>query len=367
MINDLNIHSFSAPPRGIVKINNQFTKFKTLTVNTQNYYIADTVSLEIPLYENEPFDFDFWASVENIEIEIYTGFPADPVNFTINDLDRIFVGIIDNIDVDPVQGLVHISGRDLSALLIDEKATSSLLNKKTSEIATLLAQKHDLTPIVTETNTRAGSLFNDSSTFVVNQYSEWDLLSFFAQQDEFFVFVEGKDLHYEPLSTENQEPYGIKINDITIDGGTLKGSVVDIKLSRGLTLARDVIVKIKSFDSYYLTAVTATARSVHKSGSSKFKTQTYSYDIPNLSVDQANKRAKAILRNITQHEIILSARLPADNLLNKQSVVKLVESQTKFDQVYFIQSIQRVLDFEGTYEMFVIAKNHDTNTDVTIS
>ncbi len=72
------------------------------------------------------------------------------------------VGNIDSWDFDPAHFEIIASGRDLSGLLIDAKsAGESFKNYTSSQIASLLATRHGLTPVVTATSRAVWRVLSD--------------------------------------------------------------------------------------------------------------------------------------------------------------------------------------------------------------
>ena len=96
------------------------------------------------------------------------------------------------------------------------------------------------------------------------------------------------------------------------------------------------------------------------------KAQTYSYSVPNLSRDQAQKLAQATAEDITRHERILTASLPGDNLLTTRCMIDLIGTGTAWDQKYYPDTVTRRLSFEEGYRMEVRAKNHSTQSTVAL-
>jgi phage protein D len=114
-------------------------------------------------------------------------------------------GRIDSLSADAIAGLVTIEGRDLSAGLIETRTRESFANQTASDIASLLASRHQLAAQVTPTSTPIGRYYGANHDRVtLDRYSrastEWDLLVWLAQQEAFDVFCVR---HYAVLSTGN--------------------------------------------------------------------------------------------------------------------------------------------------------------------
>ncbi len=152
-----------------------------------------------------------------------------------------------------MQGVIRAEGRDLTAALIEARTQETFANRTASEIAQLFAGRHNLAAEVTETRTPVGRYYQDEhDRITLDQFSrattEWDLLVFLAQQEGFDVFVSGTTLYFQP-------PAGADVA-LTLSPDT----VLDLRLERSLTLARDIEVTVKSWNSRQQSAFTQTAR-----------------------------------------------------------------------------------------------------------
>ena len=103
--------------------------------------------------------------------------------------------------------------------------------------------------------------------------------------------------------------------------GGVASNALDIKLSRSQTLARDVIVKVQSWNQQQQKSFTVTyhVSQAFKSQRTGGQSQTYSYVVPNLNRDQALQLAKSKAEEITRHERVLTASLPGDGLLTTRA------------------------------------------------
>jgi hypothetical protein len=126
-------------------------------------------------------------------------------------------------------------------------------------------------------------------------------------------------------------------------------------MERKLTLAGDIEVTVKSWNSRQSNVYTQTARggSASKSGA----TQSYVLVRPNLLPEQALKLAQNWLATLVQHERVITALMPGELTLNPRSIVGLEGTGTTFDQAYRVDTIERRLRFDGGFVQYVCAKN----------
>ena len=267
-------------------------------------------------------------------------------------------GAVDQVDIDFLAGAARISGRDLTAALIESRTQETFANQTSSEIAQTLAQRHNLTAQVTKTTTPVGRYYqNEHDRITLDQFSrattEWDLLVFLARQEGFDIFVRGTTLFFQP-------PSSLPETAILLEPSAL----LDLRLERALTLARDIEVTVKSWNSRQQSAFAQTARA-HGGKSKGGSPQRYVYVRPNLTPDQALKLSQQLLAEITRHERVISATMPGELTITPRSLLTLQGTGTEFDQTYHVDEIERHLRFEGGFTQRIRAKNLDPHSQAT--
>lgn len=381
MLNNPSQQSGARAPRGIVRVTylqngQQVTQampgWVDWEVNNNDFRAADTFRVSFSLTRlPAQFNGAWWAAQQQLWVEILAGFPADPENYDASQFTSWIYGKVDELNTDPVSRMIELHGRDLTADMIDTKTTQKWQNKTSSEIAALIAAAHGLgttdqsgNSTVTKTTTKVGKFYQIEHAKLLRQQTEWDLLCWLAQEEGFVVFVRGKNLYFQPKPDPVSAPqYVLQWVAPDQPGGVPVGNVKHLAFSRNLTLARDVVVTVKSWNMKNKKGFTKTARAVHVAGSPGTP-QTYSYTIPNLTPEKALKRAQALLAEITAHEVRLSASLPGDNLLDVTCVLPV--TGTDYDQTYYPDSITREMSAEEGYTMRVSAKNSNPNSMVTL-
>lgn len=317
------------------------------------------------------------AETGAIMIEVFAGFPSNPDGYTAFDLESLILGQVDNIEIDWLTRMYTLTGRDLTAKFIDNKTTKKYPNLTASEIVTMLAHEQGLTAQVTPTTTLSGVFYANNHTTLTAEQPEWDLITFLAQQENFVAYVKDTTLYFEPAPKETDTPYLIQFNYPGVNSAYdyTSASVISLNTSRSLTLARDIIVKVRSWNSSQKKAFTVTVHATpNKRNALAAKAQpigdaqVFTQTIPGLTREQALQKAQQLLREYSQHERTITAVLAGDNILKKVGVVKLRGTNTDYDQVYFTASVNRVLspNAEDGYTMTVNAKNHSPNSQVVI-
>ena len=324
-------------------------------VLSNNYYSADRFRASVALGADPWAGASFWASEPHIMVDVQ--FSLDGGASFVS----LIQGTVDSISIDPVLGLVHLDGRDLTAALIETRTQETFANRTSSEITSLLAQRHNLTPRVTATTTPVGRYYqSEHDRTTLDQFShattEWDLLVFLARQEGFDVFVQGQTLYFQPTTQTVDLAVSLQPRD-----------AIALKLERSLTLARDIEVEVKSWNSRQNNAFVQTVRaSGCGTGGSGGSPQRYVFIQPNLTPDDALKLAQRKLAELTRHERTIRMSLPGELSLSPRSMIALEGTGTEFDQVYYVDVIERRLRQDGLSE-YILARNTSPRTETTTS
>ena len=345
----LRILANGAPLEGVIRAE----------VFANNHYAADRFSASIALGADPWVNAAAWAAEPDILLDVQFSLDAGA------SFKNLITGAVDSVSIDPVIGEVRLDGRDLTAPLIETRTQETFANRTASEIAILLAERHNLTPVVTNTTAPVGRYYeNQHDRITLGLFSrattEWDLIIFLAQQEGFDVFVTGTELHFQPADPTPDVNLMIHASDL-----------IDLHLERSLTLARDMEVTVKSWNSRNQKAFTQTARAARRSGgaqegvSRSGPPQRYVFVRPNLTQQDALKLAQQKLAELTRHERVLQATMPGELAMSPRSLLTLMGTGTAFDQTYFIDTIERSINFETGFTQHIRAKNSSPRTQTT--
>ncbi len=336
-------------------------------VLSNNIFAADRFSIGVALGADPVWSMAAWASTGFVMIDVQMGFLPDLVPDTpfAGTPPLAWVSLVqgaaDTIDIDPIAGTARIEGRDLTAVFIDAPIQESFANRTASEIAALLAARHNLAAQVTPTTTPVGRYYDsEHDQITLNQFAtlttEWALLVWLAQQESFDVFVRGNTLFFQP-------PAQAAVPEMVLTPGAAgfgapgfgSANIASLRMARTLTLAGDIIVTVKSWSAADQAAYTETVTST---GTAPFATpQSYVFVRPNLTPDQALQLAQRKLAELTQHERVIEISMPGELTLTPRSRIALAGTATAFDQVYAIEEIERRLDVEHGFSQRIRAKN----------
>jgi hypothetical protein len=208
---------------------------------------------------------------------------------------------------------------------------------------------------VQATSTPVGRYWElEHDRIVLNQFArattEWDLLVTLAQHEAFDVWVTGTTLHFRP-PVPVVAPQAV-LRPVATPGGP--ANVSALRMERALTLAGDIAVTVKSWNSLKASAFTQTAR---RSAGGAGKAQNYVYVMPNLMPDDALAFAQARLGELARHERVITAEMPGELLLMPRGMLQVEGTNTDFDQSYWIDRVDRHLSMAHGFSQIVQARN----------
>jgi phage protein D len=342
-----------------VMLNNaiELTGIIDFEVTNASHFAADTFSLNADL-DLLPVNYGltYWGQSFGDELEIFVGFDGNP-SFSL------IYAQIDDVEIDVAERSMRLGGRDLSARFLDVKTAQLFQQQTASQIATMLAQSHGMTASVTPTTQKVGAYYEYYHSRVTKDESEWDLLMFLAEQETYDLWVSGKTLNFQPPVADTAPPYIVQW-----DENTRAGNFESLKMARSQTLAKDVIVKVNSWNQAQETVIVAENHRVQANKSQRVggNAQIYTFYPPNLTKDQADKFAAAKAEDITKHERVITGKLPGDMVLNHRSLIKLTGTQSNWDQLYNVDTVTRHMSVGGGFSMEFRAKNHSTQSTIII-
>lgn len=333
-----------------------------LDVGNNAYFTADTFRARFRLDETGEMNMKKWSDQDDIDVEIYM---SDGTTEKM-----ILKGRTDDVDIDFDQRLVLISGRDLTSELIETKITEKFPNKTSSEIVAMLAARHNLTPVADKTSTRVGVYYGREKAMMTDQTTEWNLLTYLAEQEGFVLYVEGSNLHFhKPPEEANAPRWVVRYTPPPKSGGSFQMNTEFLRLRRNLTVARDVVVKVISWNSkkkQQFEVSQRADRSRRPQPRTSSPTRTFVFRIPNLTEEEASKLATKKLREVSQNERVMDIRLPGDLRVTQEHVLVLAGTGTEFDQEYLIDAITWDLAFNTGFYMRIQARNIAPTSQVAL-
>jgi phage protein D len=327
-------------------------------VVSNNYYSPDRFSIRLLRGSARNGLSDYLSLPEATTFNILISLDAG-ANFI-----SLLTGHGDNLICDYHSGNMRIDGRDLSASFQNTPASGVFANQTSSEIATTLAGRHGLACAAVPTPTMAGRYYHgENSQIAYNQFNqastEWDLLVFLARCENYDIFVSGNVLYFQPTAIASTVSALLRAKDL-----------ISLKLRRRLRLSGDIVASVKSWNSKQSTAIVQTAVSRRLSYASAAgplgasPTQQYYLVRPNLSATDAAKFAQNQVQELSRHEQCIEFSMPGELSLMARTTFLLQGTNSDFDQIYQIDSIERAFSPSSGFLQHVSA--HSISTRETI-
>lgn len=185
-------------PRAIVEVAGVDVRWHDMvdiTFENTLYLAADSFEAT---FRNDLFLSDWFRKQQ--EVKIYLGYVKYPYAWSKAELDHVFTGRIDGVK--PNFGstmIVKLPGRDYSAPMIDTEYSVAYAERTSSQIATMMAEKYGLTPLV------EGTTVIVDKELVANK-KEWEVLQALADLEGFVCYVtKDKELYFGPRQDEDEE------------------------------------------------------------------------------------------------------------------------------------------------------------------
>ncbi|MEJ7685618.1 MAG: hypothetical protein WKG52_00710 [Variovorax sp.] len=367
------VSSATAPRVAVFANGERLAGVDSFEVDNNTLYHADTFRLTLCLSEQAANrDWNWWSLQTEIEIEILCGYPADPANARREDLASLLVGFVDDIEIDPIADEIVMAGRDLTARFIDTKTIEKYQNLSASDVAKKLAAEHGLTPVVTDTQGTVGSYYQIDRVAIQDDRPQWDVLTYLANVTGNVVYVTGRELHFKPRADPAVEtPYVLRWQPPADGMGSPVFNAMKLTVQRNLTVAKDIKVTVRSWNQKQKKGFTVTANRVKVRNKTTSKVvrpvgppQQYSFFFPNLTPDEAQKKANQLLKDISEHEVNLNADIPGDPAVSQATVLRLEGTRTAFDQLYFPASVVHSYNDGSGYRTAIRAKNSSPESTV---
>ena len=359
-LNDPEIRTGFRKPSLLVLLNGQpLTYAIDAEVTNNNHYQADRFSASFWMGPGES-----WWEADTVLLDIQASTDEGQA------FASLIIGEVANVTIDLLHRLVRVDGRDLTSRFIEAKTQETFRNQTSSQVAATLAGRHGLTADVVATNTLVGRYYvQDHDHLKHGEFTrtttEWDLLTYLAGLEGYDVWVSGTTLHFKPATKPDATPWLVQWS---IDEASVPVSnAIELSLVRNLTLAKDLVVEVKSWSSAKGSGFTKIAKASKQrgqkgtaKGGAKHEDEPQKIVItrPNLTEDQAQKLATSVLAEETRHERVIRWREPADPVLTARSMVRLEGTGTSWDQAYFVASVQRRIGISSGFVMQIEAKNH---------
>jgi len=344
---------------GILLLNGVQVPWKSLSISSNNNYEADTFKADVAVASLP-------KGLQRADISNLTTITAE-IRFSLDGKSwtSMLTGVVDKVRDDFVGGTISLEGRDNTASFLDTKTTANFMNQTSSQVVQKLAAGHGFTADVTATSAKTGQYYSSNYNRLTDEKTEWDLLTFLAKQEGYAIWMTGTTVHFHPASQTYGTPVPIIYTPPT-SASVASGNFISLVCGRELTLAGDVSVQVSSWNHKGKVALTATAKATKQGRSTgKARSQLYILRGPGKTKAQADALAQAKLEEISRHERSIELGLPADLTTTARSQIALSGTQTSYDQTYWVDTIDRSMEFDGGFKMTIKGKNHSPVTVIT--
>ncbi|MHB1651673.1 MAG: phage late control D family protein [Desulfitobacteriaceae bacterium] len=351
------------PGRGLVVANNQIIRFKNFTVEQNAFSAADSFEIVLPFFirnsqsgdpilANGPTFQSILLTQDVVPVQVYVGYPRDPLHFSTSELTQVIDGYMDTArwDFNKTDGeIVTLNGRNAVGLMMDTKTSDKFPNLTASAIAETFAANHGLKAVVTPTSTLAGTYYNSNSAILSNDVSEWDILLFLAEQENFIVRAKAGQLMFGPYSVVtgyvDQDPIPY----------TWGKDVESLEFERSPHAAKDVVVKVITWDRSSKARIIETAKSttqyaqkIHgQNGVRAAYTETYV--IPGLTRQQAQRKAQAICYELSRLQVLGQLTTAGNIAMEIDRKVAIGGVGQGLTDSYYLTKVTHTYDINGGY------------------
>ncbi len=238
----------------------------------------------------------------------------------------LLTGQIDNIVVDFSSGHVVLSGRDLSARLIDSEVVQSFSNQTASQIATIFAADAGLDANIKATSTPVGQYYELAHMRTglglhTRHVTRWDLLASFAAIEQFSLSVTGTILNFGPPTAS--APMLMTVGQ----------DFLSLMVDRALSLVEPKVT-VSSWNP----------KSKQSFSGSLGTTGGVTLVRPNLTQAEVNQEVTAQQTALAAQAVLLRASIPGELSLAPGSTILLQGTNTSLDQTYVVRTIERSVD-----------------------
>lgn len=335
-------------------------KWTSFRVESNGFSVADSFEVKLPwdvtekpeqiLLASTPTTSSLLVKETNIPVEIWLGF--DVPGLPPVPSRRIMYGKMDicRWNFGPDGEYVTLVGRNLAGQLIDTKTTEKYQNRTASQVAAEFFARHGLKPQVTATSTLIGTYLNNNHSNITRETTQWDFLLYLAQQEGFVCRVVDDTGYFGPrsgIANLNAEPipftWGVNIDDLEIE--------------RGPQAARNIVVEVRSWHNGRRIVEKATTRNhVEEKYIQRFT-------IPGLTREQAQKRARAILAELSAQEFFGRLRTDWQPEISIDRRIALYGVGQGLSRVYYVNRVT----VEGSLDGGTTAEIAFTSTYLTDS
>jgi len=252
----------------------------------------------------------------------------------------VFMGIIDQVVVQPLKRVLTVRGRDYSCLLMDTPLHSSFLNQTSSEIASSVAERHGLIGRITATTALVGAYSGDNHNKIILEAhssvtTEWDILRSLANQEGFQFYIKKDTLIF--LSPSDRTPAHHMLTEIDIQ---------DVTIFRDVSEEGESTAIVKSWNTWdakkYSNEISTTPAPQDSLESPMVQVAPRSviFIHPNLANSRVISLSQRLQAAISTQRLTIYVSMLGNTNIDPQDMISIPGSYSTITQNYRIESIR---------------------------
>lgn len=356
--------------RGVAVVMGYQVRLLEFSVEQNGFSAADSFSLTLPFFVKDEKGDKILANGPDVASALVTS-SSIPVQLRVGfgSVDSGLVQVMDG-EMDTiawgfsVQGeTVTLHGRSKAGSMIDTKIVEKYPNLTASAIAQKFAGEHGLTPVITPTAALAGTYYNQQTAAIGRETSQWDLLLYLAKRENFIARARRGKLYFGPYDAV----VGASSTPIPYTWGH---DIDALNIERSPHASRNITITVLTYDRGKKKQIKETASSTTQGAKSiagqvdRRSRYNLTYNIPGLTRQQAQNRAREILAQLSRSQIIGQLQAAGNTDLEIDRQIRLYGVGPGLEQAYFLNRVTHKFSLTNGY---TIDAGFSTQTDYTQS
>lgn len=345
-------------PQSIVKVNGKKIDFISWNVENNLASTADAFSVviaKIALDKHPSITNQYlFHTLDDIYVEIYFGFaPSPDSQLSEKDMKLMINGFVDKPRWQYAADTVTLTGRDKTSLFLESKVSGKFTNLTVEQLIRMLGAKRglrvEIDPQVVGNTKKVGTIANGEQCLLIDNVTEWDLMSTLAREEGRELFVRGNTLFYRnPVAPRSLPSFKFAWGE----------NLSDLEIDRTIKNTKSISVTVRSWNRQMkrrneYTAVAGpevgrekdkTKNTTHRKPDKKTYDAEYVVDIPGLSPAQCKERAVRMADEIHKHELNVTFKVPISTNYDMDSVIYIDNIPIPAKQFFIPKTI--VFDFD---------------------
>jgi phage protein D len=289
---------------------------------------SDSLSAECPLHWGEKVNADWWNALTS----------KNKATLVLSDgrnTRRMLSVPIDSIELKFLAQTASISARNNDKKAIESRSDTQYPNHTSRQVVSEIAAKHGWQvqfDAGADTSSVAGKIHHIDQVVQPNGKSDWHLVQRLAEEEGVDAWLSGDTLYFKNADDDKDPLYVVRYQAPT-PLSMARGDFMDLTVKKELGAGKTVTAKVHSWHSKQKKQVDSSS-TVSGDGNEA----VHEEHVPNLTQQQADKRAKKNAKKLARHENGISLSMVGDLTISPQMRLKLVGAGT-VDSTYYIDSV----------------------------